>query len=249
MTQQKALIIAPHPDDAEIFMGGTIAYLKSINFSVTILDLTKGELSSRGTVEDREKEKSLAASILNLDKRLCANFPDGAIRSEPSQIALLVTILRNEKPDIVFAPYVEYRHPDHLNAHHLVRDALFMANLKNYADLENQNAHSVPSIYWFMARYEFKPSILVDITAYKSIKETAVNAYSSQVKPEENSKHQTLVGSSLSNHAIEARDAYYGSMAGVKYAEAFYHDSPLIVSKSTIFETKQNSNSRFIYPN
>jgi len=249
MTLQKALIIAPHPDDAEIFMGGTIAYLKSINFHVTILDLTKGELSSRGNLEIREKEKTLAASILSIDQRLCAELPDGGIQSSPSQVISLVTILREHQPNIVFAPYAESRHPDHLNAHILSRDALFMANLKKYSDLKAQLPYSVGSIYWYMARMEFNPSILLDITAFKTIKEKAVNAYISQLDPDSKESHETLVGSSLSKHAIEARDAYYGSMAGVRYAEPFFHDSPILVSSGSIFLTKQNSNLRYIYPN
>lgn len=249
MTSQKALIIAPHPDDAEIFMGGTIAYLKSIGFDITILDLTKGEMSSRGTLELREKEKTLAASILGIDERLCAELPDGGILSNPSQLLTLVTILREECPDIVFGPYTESRHPDHLNTHKLVRDALFMANLKKFSDHKAQPPHSVSSIYWYMARMEFRPSILVDITAFKSVKQQAIDAYSSQVDADPKQSHETLVGSSLSKHAIEARDAYYGSMAGVRYAEAFFHDSPILVSSDSIFFTKQNSSLRFIYPN
>lgn len=248
MSQKNVLIIAPHPDDAEIFMGGTIAYLKSSGFNVTILDLTKGELSSRGTLEQRIIEKNNASEILNIDQRICANLPDGAVDPNPDQILALVTILREQKPDLVFAPYLENRHPDHLHAHHLVRESLFMANLKKYTDSKCLPPHSVNSIFWYMARTEFKPSFLVDISAFKEIKESAINAYGSQVKPGDATTHGTLVGSALSLHAINARDSYFGSMAGVKYAEPFYHDAPLLLSNESIFSTKQNTNSRFIYP-
>jgi len=248
MPQKNVLVIAPHPDDAEIFMGGTIAYIKSTGHKVTILDLTLGELSTRGTLAQRNIEKTNATEILTLDQRICANLPDGAISTNPNQILTLATILREQKPDLVFAPYLENRHPDHLHAHHLVREALFMANLKKYTDQKCQEPHSVNSIFWYMARTEFRPSFLVDITAFKEIKKRAISAYGSQVNPVDTTTHDTLVGSTLSLHAIDARDAYYGSMAGVKYAEPFYHDAPLILSSKSIFATVQNTNSRFIYP-
>ncbi len=249
MTDKKALIIAPHPDDAEIFMGGTIAYLKSLNFHVTILDLTKGEMSSRGTFEERHKEKTLAAQVLGIDERLCADLPDGKIAVNDTQLLTIVGFLRKVKPSLLFAPYREDRHPDHLNTHKLIRDAVFMSNLKKLNDQQGGLPFIVSSVYWYMTRLEFKPSVLVDISAFKGIKDKSVLAYNSQVIPNPDSyEHQTLVGSSLSLHAIEARDAYYGSMAGVRYAEAFYHDSPIVVSNTSIFESNQFSNQRYIYP-
>lgn len=248
MKTLKALVIAPHPDDAEIFMGGTIAYLKDKQCSVTILDLTKGELSTRGTLATRGQETAKASSILSIDKRICADLPDGGIQANPKQVAALVTIIREEKPDILFAPYTEGRHPDHHNTHLLTKDAIFMANLGKYTDNKTQVPHLTSSVYWYMARSEFKPSILVDITAFRALKMQAIEAYQGQVKPGSSNEPKTLVSSELSLHSIEARDAYYGSMGGVKYAEPFFHSGPIMVSEHSIFNTSQDSNSRFIYP-
>lgn len=249
MKPPKVLIIAPHPDDAEIFMGGTIAYLKDKGCHLTLLDLTKGELSTRGNLAERSKETKMASSVLQIDNRLCADLPDGGIQVTANQIKSLITIIREVKADIIFGPYKENRHPDHLNAHLLLKDALFLANLKKYPDNKAQQPHLTDTVYWYMTRSEFTPSILVDITAFKNIKTKAIESYQGQVIPALPNEPKTLVGSELSLHSIDARDAYYGSMGGVKYAEAFYHDGPIMVSESSIFNTPQQSNSRYIYPN
>lgn len=249
MSNIKVLVIAPHPDDAEIFMGGTIAYLKDIGCSISILDLTKGELSTRGSTLERMKEAEKASNILNIDKRICADLHDGGIQANSQQTKTLVTLIREAQPDILFAPYFENRHPDHNNTHLLVKDAIFMSNLRKYPDNKGQAPHLVPSVFWYMARAEFKPSFIVDITKFKVIKDNAVNAYQSQVKPKPSTESQTLIGSDLSLHAIAARDGYYGSMIGVQFGEPFYHDGPLVNSEKSILETPQNSYSRFIYPN
>jgi bacillithiol biosynthesis deacetylase BshB1 len=119
------LVFAAHPDDAELTMGGTIAKLTQNNYKVGIIDLTRGELGTRGSAETRQKEAFQAAVILKLAIRENLLIPDGNIQRNKENLMKVIMTIRRYKPKILFAPYFNDRHPDHIDASKLVKEAMF----------------------------------------------------------------------------------------------------------------------------
>ncbi len=214
------LAIAPHPDDGEIFCGATLALLASKGYSVSLLHLTAGELSTQGDVETRREERKSAAALLGLQSEDSLNLPDGALsEGDPSQIAALVRAIRSARPEVLLLPYWEDRHPDHRQASLLGTRAVFLANLRKFLP-EAGNAHHVLQTAYYQLRTRFKPSFIVDVTSVYEKKLQAIAAYKSQVQ-RDRSGANTLISSELSVSSIQARDEHYGSMIGVKYGEPF----------------------------
>jgi N-acetylglucosamine malate deacetylase 1 len=244
------LVFAPHPDDAELFCGGTVAYHVTIGYRVGVIDLTFGEASSKGTPELRAIETKKATEILGLYFRGNLGIPDTTLYKEGSisvaeQIRRATLTIRSSKPEIILAPYGENRHPDHQGGRMIVQEANFMAGVKTqYPELP---PYITPLTLYYMCRKAFTPSIVVDITSVLDIKKRAIEAYSSQIS--DNGKSSpTLVSHPLSISSIESRDAYYGSMIGVSSGEPFYIDGPLPVQDPVDYIQRQKPFPRFITP-
>ena len=137
------LAFAPHPDDIEIFCGGTIAKMVKDGYNVAIVDLTAGELGTRGSTELREQEAYNASKILGIYYRENLGLPDGGITSSIEQTRVVVDVVRRIKPQVVLMPPKHDRHPDHGAAHLLIERALFMAALPKAADLSTLPAHRI----------------------------------------------------------------------------------------------------------
>lgn len=213
------LVIAPHPDDAEIWCGGYIAKASSDGYSVGILDLTRGELSSNGTPAVRAKETAAASKVLGLKYRNNAKLPDGGILATAnSQLRTVVKVLRETKPKLVLAPFYTDRHPDHEEASKLVQRAIFFSALSKYSP-KLLTPHSVSSLCFYQLRTGFNPSFLVDISSVYETKLKAINCYKSQVNISKGTK--TLIGDSRTLEVIHARDTFHGCQLGVNFAEAF----------------------------
>lgn len=213
------LVVAPHPDDAEIWCGGYIAKAVLEGYKVGILDLTRGELASNGNLAIRAKETQAASKILGLDYRGNAKLPDGGISSTAlPQVRSVVKVLRETKPKLLLAPFSIDRHPDHQESSKLVERAMFFSGLAKYLP-KLSTPHTVSSLCFYQMRTGFTPSFLVDVTAVYQIKLKAINAYSSQINTVRGAK--TLIGDPRTLKVIEARDIFYGSQLGVGYAEAF----------------------------
>ena len=226
-----ALFIAPHPDDAELFCGGTIAMLAKKGYRVILLDLTRGEMGSQGTSEIRENESKKAQATLALAARENLSLPDGAISAhDQTQLIALVAAIRRIRPELLFAPYWEDRHPDHGAASALVSKALFLAGLKKFVPEKGRPFQPRQALFYQM-RTAFNPGLLVDVTDVYPIKRQAIAAYSSQLLREANADGAppTLISSALSQSSIEARDQYYGAMIGVQYAEPFVSKTALAI--------------------
>lgn len=243
------LVFSPHPDDAEIFCGGTIASL-SEKYSIGVIDLTLGELSSKGNPQIRAEETKNSSKILSLKFRGNAEIPDTCVfKDSPmpknSQIDLISSYIRMAKPSVVLAPYGEERHPDHEGASLLVKEAVFQATLRiKNPELE---AHNVSLLMLYMCRKSFKPSVVIDVTESYDTKNKAISAFHSQIS-RDNEKFETLVSHPLSISSIMARDAYYGSMIGVRYGEPFYIDGPLPLKDPMSFVNETGKITRFITP-
>jgi len=213
------LVVAPHPDDAEIWCGGYIALSSSQGYKVGVLDLTLGEMSSNGTPAGRAKETLVASKILGLKYRSNAKFPDGKISStSETQLKSVVKILRSTKPRLVLAPYQIDRHPDHEESSKLVDRAVFFSALLKYQP-KLAAPHSISCLCYYQIRTGFTPSFLVDISEVYEKKTNAILAYKSQVNSPKGAK--TLIGDPRTLKAIKARDAFYGAQLGVDYAECF----------------------------
>ena len=177
------LIFAAHPDDAELSMGGTIAKLTSAGFRIGIIDLSKGELGTRGTADTRKKEAQKAGEILRITLRENLELKDGSLKFNDKYLNKIISRIRKHQPKIIFAPYFNDRHPDHIGTSQLVKEAMFFSGLPKIETKDNgkiQKPFRPQKLFYYMQTYEFKPAFIVDISNYFETKMKAVKAYDTQ---------------------------------------------------------------------
>ncbi|MCF6271289.1 MAG: bacillithiol biosynthesis deacetylase BshB1 [Melioribacteraceae bacterium] len=230
------LIFAAHPDDAELGMGGTIAKLTAEGKSVGIVDFTEAELSSNGTVESRKEEAKKASEILNIVVRENLKIRDGSVSIEAKAEAAsgvvgdAIKLLRKYKPRVVFAPYFNDRHPDHIGASKIVKEAVFFSGLKKIAtelDGDRQQIHRPDKLYYYMQTYEFTPSFVVDISNYFDTKMKAVRAYKSQFFNPDEKGELTFISDPKFIKYLEARARNFGFQIRVEYGEPFFSEEAI----------------------
>ncbi|MCS6966306.1 MAG: bacillithiol biosynthesis deacetylase BshB1 [Candidatus Kapabacteria bacterium] len=228
------LAVGAHPDDVEMSCGGTLIKLVREGWRVVIVDCTRGELGSRGTVEVRAREAAQAAAIIGAVARENLGLPDGHIAPTPEAIEALARLLRHYRPRIVLFPPPFERHPDHEQVHRLVRTTWFhggLAKLVTYGmDGQPQQPYRPPLLFCYMQAYEFQPTFYVDISDVYAEKVRAVQAHASQVyvpgvSPE--GEPETVLSRPEFWELLELRARYFGSRIGVRYAEAFLALTPL----------------------
>lgn len=220
-----ALAIGPHPDDVELFCGGTLVRMAQRGHRVGVLDLTEGEMASNGTVEARREEAERAAQILGLVSRENLRLPDGGLsEADPAQVTAAAAALRRLRPELLLVPWTVARHPDHAAAGQLMRRAVFAAGLRKL-DCEGEPFRP-RQVLTYQMRHRFRPSFVVDITPALEKKAEAIACYQSQVQPGPDGT-KTLIGSRRALSAIEDRDRYYGSTIGVGAAEPFLLEATL----------------------
>jgi N-acetylglucosamine malate deacetylase 1 len=216
------LVIAAHPDDAELTSGGTLLKAAADGYKTGILDLTRGETGTRGTPETREKEAQAAAKILNVATRRNAGLPDARLAATEEQKRRVAEIIRELEPHTVIVPYWEGRHPDHYHAAQIGYEASFIAGLKNYPGM--QGAAYRPFKILYAAAYEefVQPTFAVDITPYYDQRQRAILAYESQFNPASKDPDGKI---KIPLDELEARMSIqslkFGRLIGVKYAEAY----------------------------
>jgi bacillithiol biosynthesis deacetylase BshB1 len=226
------LAFGPHPDDVELFCGGLLASMAARGYRTGIVDLTRGEKSSRGTPETRAAETDAASRVLGLSLRENLGLPDGwlspwagfeapeAARPRAAAVARVVEVLRRLRPELVLVPWEEERHPDHEAASALVTRALFFAGVRRF-EAEPAGAPFTPrQVLYYPLRHLAEPSFVVDVSATWERKMAAVHCDASQVQPRADGP-QTLVGSPLSLTSLEARDRFYGAQIGVTHGEPY----------------------------
>ena len=218
------LAFSPHPDDVELGCGGTLAALARRGRSFGIVDLTRGEMGTRGTPEIRESEARQAARILGARFRETLDLGDGELRTDRAAELLVVEAVRRARPRLILAPLPADRHPDHVRASRLVADASWYAGLSK---LETGLPPHRPDQVIFYAAYVFAPpTFLVDVTASFATKIAALRAYRSQFFDENSSEPETYVSSKGFFEGIEARSRALGRIANVEYAEGFVSNAP-----------------------
>jgi bacillithiol biosynthesis deacetylase BshB1 len=219
------LVFAAHPDDAELAMGGTIARFANDGFNVGIVDLTRGEMGTRGNADTRQKEALEAAKILKTSIRENLLLPDGDIEISNGNIRKIVMLMRKYKPKIVFAPFYNDRHPDHIGASKLIKRAMFVSGLEKIKTSEGeitQRAYRPAKLFYYMQTYTFEPSFVVDISNFFEIKMKAVWAYSTQFHNPESNEPETFISSPEFIEYVDARAKFYGFQVGKKFGEPFY---------------------------
>ncbi|MCA0389881.1 MAG: bacillithiol biosynthesis deacetylase BshB1 [Bacteroidetes bacterium] len=225
-----AIVFAAHPDDAELSMGGTIAKLASHGMKVGIIDCTRGELGTRGSAEIRQHEAIQAGIVLKAEFRDNFNIPDGEIQVNRENLLKFIHAIRKYKPKVIFAPYFNDRHPDHIAVSQLAKQAYFYSGVGKIHTFENE--HMQPSyrpsaLYYYMQTYEFEPSFIVDISGYFDTKMKSVKAFSSQFFDPKNKEPETFISKQGFLDFIESRSKLYGFRIGKDYGEAFYSEEAI----------------------
>jgi len=219
------LVFAAHPDDAELAMGGTIARFADEGFNVGIVDLTRGEMGTRGNAETRTKEALEAAKILKTSIRENLLIPDGDIEISNGNVQKVVLSIRKYRPKIVFAPFYNDRHPDHIGASKLIKRAMFVSGLEKIKTSESeiaQRAYRPAKLFYYMQTYTFEPSFVVDISNFFETKMKAVWAYSTQFHNPESNEPETFISSPEFIEYVDARAKFYGFQIRKKFGEPFY---------------------------
>lgn len=230
------LIFAAHPDDAELSMGGTIAKLTKNNFKVGIIDITRGELGTRGTAEIRQKEAFQAAIILKTSVRENLSIPDGNIEKNKENLCKIVMEIRRYRPKIIFAPYFNDRHPDHIDASLLVKQAMFTTGLSKFKTFDKevlQQPYRPKKLFYYMQTYTFDPAFIVDISDTFDDKKKAVHCYSTQFHNPKSTEPETFISQPQFINYIDARARFYGFHIGKNYGEPFYSEEKIEMDLSS----------------
>jgi bacillithiol biosynthesis deacetylase BshB1 len=217
-----ALGVFSHPDDAELSAAGTLLKLKSLGYRTGVLDMTQGEMGTRGTIEGRAEEAREAARILKLDVRLNLEQPDGHVWLTEDSRRAMVRIIRTHKPKIIFTSHWDDPHPDHAATSRIVRDAARLASMRRYDEESGLDAVRVPSLAHVVFSRRVIPSFIVDVSDFLEEKMRAIRAHASQFYRADTNEPETRISDKNFLQQIEWRMRYYGSLIGVAAGEAYY---------------------------
>ncbi len=218
------LVLAAHPDDAELGCGGTIAKHVSLGKKVGIIDFTRGELGTRGTIETREREANASGKILGLSARENLNFKDGFFQNDESHQREVVRMIRKYQPDIVLANAIHDRHPDHGKGSALAFHSCFLAGLAKIETKENdtvQKPWRPHVLYHYIQSQMITPNFVVDVSDFWNKKMEAVKAFKSQFHDPKSNEPETYISSEGFLKMLEARGIEFGHAIGAHYGEGF----------------------------
>jgi bacillithiol biosynthesis deacetylase BshB1 len=221
------LVFGPHPDDVEIGLGGTVALHTALGFRVGLCDLTRGELGSNGSPEQREAEAEAARVVLGAAWRVNLQWPDGGIDGGADQIADVVRLIRACRPRTVALPYWNDRHPDHRTASDVLTRATFKSGLRRFAPDEGEAFRPDWTCYYFINDAD-PASLAIDVSAHYATKRRALACHETQFAPADPNAVATRLTASTFGQLIESRDAHLGARAGVAYAEAVIVREPVL---------------------
>jgi N-acetylglucosamine malate deacetylase 1 len=233
------LAFGAHPDDVELACSGLI--IKEVNkgTKVGVIDLTEGELGTRGTVETRYQEANEAATILGLSIRENLNLGDGFFSNTKEAQLEVIKMLRKYRPEVVIANALHDRHPDHGKGADLLRDACFysgLAKIESHLAGEKQEAWRPKALYFYIQDRYIEPDFVVDITQQWEQKLAAIKAYKTQFYQQEMSGPQTYISSPSFLNFVEARAREMGHKIGVDFGEGFCAEKKIGVD--SIFDLK-----------
>ena len=222
VTELDALAIFSHPDDAELSVSGTLLKLKSFGYRTGILDMTQGEMGTRGTPELRRRESLAAAGILKVDVRLNLAQPDGHLWPTEASRTALVRVLRSHRPKLLLTSHLDDPHPDHESTARIVRQAARLATMQKYDGESGQPPVQMPAIMHTLFSRLVVPSFIVDVSDFVEDKMRAIKAHASQFYSLTSQEPETRISEQGFLEQIEYRMRYFGSLIGVKAGEPFY---------------------------
>jgi len=218
------LAIGVHPDDVELSCSGTILKHIALGKTVGILDLTRGELGTRGNAEIRTKEAMASAKVLGVNFREQLNLKDGFFENNEASQRLIIEQIRLHQPEIVLCNAVSDRHPDHARSAQLAADACFYSGLAKIETIYNgkkQECWRPKAVYHYIQDQFLKPDFVIDITEYIQKKHEAILAFSSQFYNPNSKEPETPISSKDFLESVNAKMIVHGRQIGVKYAEGF----------------------------
>lgn len=222
MSEIDILAIFAHPDDVELAVGGTLLKMKSLGYKTGALDVTRGEMGTRGTPDGRAEESREAARVLKLDVRENLELPDGHVWLTEETRTKLVRVLRRLRPKVVLTHQFDDPHPDHNHIVQLVREASRLASMQKYDGDFGQERIDVPAIAHSVFSYRVLPSFIVDISEFLESKMEAIRAHASQFHNPESKDLETRLSEKGFLVMLENRSRYFGSLIGVAAGEPFY---------------------------
>jgi N-acetylglucosamine malate deacetylase 1 len=243
------LALAAHRDDVEQTCGGTLLKMAQRGHRTGILDLTRGEMGTRGSAEDRAREAAEAAKILRTSWRMALDIPDGRVENTWENRLKVARVLRQQRPRVVILPYWKGRHPDHYTASILGYEACFLAGLKKLnvgADLKEPAGgrqicelppHRPFKIVYATLYYDVRPTFVVDITDQFEVRLEALMAYTTQFSDQEEGKNIFPARAEIRSRT-EAMARFYGMLGGVTYAEPFLQKEVGLVEDLTVLPVK-----------
>ena len=229
-TSVDLLVFGPHPDDIEIGLGGVVARHVDLGFRVGLCDLTAGEMGSNGTVEDRLAEAEAARAVLGAAWRVNLRWPDRAIGGA-DHVRSAAALIRQARPRTVGIPYWSDRHPDHVSASQVLTEAVFNSALRRF-DPSTEPWKPQWTCYYFI-NDSVPPSFVVDVSSAYEKKRRSLACYASQFRPAASDAVGTRLTSPRFQQLIESRDAQFGALAGVGFAEGVIVRDPIV--RSTLF--------------
>ena len=213
------LAFGAHPDDVELGCGGTIIKEIQNGKKVGIIDLTRGELGTRGNADTRDSESKLAANILNISFRENMNFKDGFFLNDESHKIEIVKKIRKYRPKIVLANAISDRHPDHARGAQLIIDSCFLSGLEKINT--NQNIFRPNAIYHYIQFNNLTPDFLIDISEYMDLKIKSIKQYKTQFYNPLSKETETIISSQDFFDSITYRAKDLGRQSNCKFAEGF----------------------------
>lgn len=216
------LAIFAHPDDMELTVGGTLLKMKSLGYKTGALDVTQGEMGTRGTVEGRAEEAVEAAKILKLDVRENLGLPDGHVFADDESRTKLVRVLRRLKPKVILTHQDGDPHPDHNHIVQLVRESARLASMRKYDEAFGLERINVPMVAHNTFSRNVIPSFIVDISEFLEEKMNAIKAHRSQFYDPNSTEPETRLTNKAFLEELETRSRYFGSLIGVAAGEPFY---------------------------
>jgi bacillithiol biosynthesis deacetylase BshB1 len=221
------LVFGPHPDDIEIGLGGTVARHVALGRAVGLCDLTAGELGTNGTVDERLAEAEAARAVLGAAWRVNLGWPDRGIGSAASHVRDAAALVRQARPRVVALPHWTDRHPDHVAASQVLTEAVFTSGLRK-VDAGGPAWRPDSVCYYFINNWD-TASLVIDVSEYYDVKRRALDCYASQFRAGAPGAAPTRLNSPRFAQLIESRDAIFGAIAGVAFAEALVVKDPILL--------------------
>ena len=220
------LVFGPHPDDIEIGLGGTVARHAALGFRVGLCDLTAGEMGSNGTLDERLAEAESARAVLGAAWRENLRWPDRQIGKDPAHLEQAVGFIRRHRPRVIAVPYWSDRHPDHTAASKVLTEAAFNSGLRR--DRSEGEPWKSDWLCYYFINDAASPSFVIDVSEHYERKREALDCHVSQFLRTEPGVAETRLNVGHFRQLIESRDAQFGALASVKWAEGIVVREPVV---------------------